>query len=189
VSEHQPVVAMPPVDHSKDQTKNPKPVIPRRVPEKLTIAKPQNGATSVPLDPPIEFSYVNVPDHQHLWLIVVGDEPHESDPNLYWPIGYLFGEGHSVVLDGEITHNDPKPNTWRSKFPARNAWFSNAGKRYLLELIAVDDTDDEDLGRAYKEEVERGGPEKKYPGVKKDEHDYESFAKARAKPVHVTRGQ
>ena len=51
--------------------------------EQLTITAPKDGST-VSQNPPIEFTYVNVPADHHVWLIVVGDEPPPaSNQDLY----------------------------------------------------------------------------------------------------------
>jgi hypothetical protein len=134
--------------------------------EELAITEPSDGDHNVSQQPPITFVYRSVPADQHLWLIVIGNEDlPTSDPNLYWPIGYidnLLGEGRSAILYEEITRNDPKPHTWESKVGDRHAWFSNKGMKYRLELIALDEAGNRELGKAYKANAGAG-----FPGVKR----------------------
>jgi hypothetical protein len=150
--------------------------------EHLTIEKPIEGST-VSQNPPIEFTYINVPANQRLWLIVVGEEPGYSNPDLYWPIGHIpHMSGLSVIAPEEIVPGDPKPHKWNSEVPARNAWFSDAGKKYRLELIAVEPRSDRRMGREFE-----FNSLLKFSGVSKGKYDYYPDRKCWAKEIHVTR--
>lgn len=170
-----------PIPQDREREPAPKALLAPR--EQLTITAPTDGAT-VSQNPPIEFTYVNVPADHHLWLIVVGDEPPPaSDPDIYWPLGYMpLKDGLSVIPHKSIFHDDPKLRTWQSKVSTQNAWFNDAGKKYRLELIAVDNRGDRSLGREYEISAVSN-----FPGVSKRKYDYAPDTKWRAKPIRVTR--